>query len=119
MGKLPNCLEDAVNALEEMLGPEDIKFIDGLYDSEGMCVYHSSMGMHIRNEWGLWTNTITSNYFKSLGFTHADDISEFILESLWNKRHSIKNDEAWITSMVEYYKKYWDEKDKAYDEMGV
>ena len=76
---------DLANAIAEL-----DRMIPSLLKSEiknhGVGLLHRSLGMWIRNHWGLWSrsqvqsNGSLRNYFLIRGFNHADDMSGFLLE---------------------------------------
>ena len=47
--------------------------------------YHHTVGLWIRNEWGLWAGSRLARYFRRLGVAHPDDMSSIILTSLWRE----------------------------------
>jgi hypothetical protein len=65
---------------------------------------HMSVGMSIRNDWGLWHHSPLANWFNSTGIYHADDMSGILLESL--QRH-IKNEDIDLSGQVKYYQDFW------------
>jgi hypothetical protein len=54
-----------------------------------MAVYHFSLGMWMRNNWGLWHGSRLSEYFNEHGVHHPDDMSGIILSSYWNSLHNL------------------------------
>lgn len=66
--------------------------------------YHHFLGMHIRNEWGLWAQGPLVKYFNIIGIYHADDMSGIILESYWRDKHNLDLD---IDGQVKRYRAYW------------
>lgn len=67
---------------------------------------HFSLGMWLRNNWGLWRGSRLSKYFNDLGVYHADDMSGIILTSYerYLKKEDIKLDEQ-----IKFSKNYWKE----------
>jgi hypothetical protein len=83
---IPKNLDESVDELERLF-ESNISEIDDMVNRDDMCLYHHSTGRHIRNEWGLWHGSELKTFLEDAGFTHPDDMSGFILDSLWNKRH--------------------------------
>ena len=100
---IPNTLEEAVEVLFSCLEQSDIDYVKQNSD-DGM---HFGIGMWIRNHWGLWTGGPLAQYFNSLKIGHADDMSGLILTALVRK---IKKEEFVLEYHVNYYIKYWNDK---------
>ena len=52
-----------------------------------MIRYHRTIGMWMRNNWGLWRGSRLKQYFNNLGVNHPDDMSAIILTSFWRHLH--------------------------------
>ena len=72
---IPKDLEDCMRQLDSMLNAEDKAYIQ----KEGAAAVHFSLGMWIRNNWGLWGSSRLQKYFVDNGIKHPDDMSEVIL----------------------------------------
>lgn len=83
----PTTLAEAHAALERLLSPETLADIDALPTEGCMIEYHMSLGLNMRNGWGLWTGGPLAKYMQELGITHPDDMSAVILATFWCKRH--------------------------------
>ena len=103
---VPATLDAALTLLEARLSEQDRKAIEEMTSEDDMSFYHFGAGMGMRNGWGLWGESPLAIHMRDLGFTHADDMSSVILESLWCKIH---NKPYRIQEKVEYYKAYWKE----------
>lgn len=71
---IPKDLEDCMRQLDSMLSAEDKAYIQN-----GGNV-HFSLGMWMRNNWGLWGGSRLQQYFIDNGIHHPDDMSGVILE---------------------------------------
>jgi hypothetical protein len=82
---IPTDIYDAIRELEKMLHPtliEEIKNCSGKNELVGE--YHYSLGMWMRNNWGLWQGSRLAQYLASIGHGYeADYMSGFILECFW------------------------------------
>ena len=85
--KIPTTLAEAHAELERMLSPQVLAEIDALPSENDMIQYHMSLGLMIRNGWGLWGDSPLAKYMRELGFTHPDYMSGAILSTFWRKRH--------------------------------
>lgn len=102
---IPKDLTDAHVQLERLIPKEELQRIDEMKSEDQMIVYHRNLGMHLRNEWGLWRGSRLADEMRRLGFHHPDDMSAVIFQTLWCKRH--QKDFA-IEQRAEYYEKYWE-----------
>lgn len=72
---LPATLEEAHLQLEKLLPGEELAKIDAMQSEDEMIEYHLTLGMDIRNGWGLWSEGLLAQYMQKLGFHHPDDMS--------------------------------------------
>jgi hypothetical protein len=109
----PTTLAEAHAALERMLSPEELAKIDAMPSEDGMIMYRMSLGLTIRNGWGLWAGSPLAKHMEELGFVVPDDMSGVILETFWCKRHG---QDFRLKERAAEYKKYWDAALKAREE---
>lgn len=94
---------------------EAIERIDTISEAErrhlskaGFAGLHISIGMSLRNAWGLWGENELVDDFRSLGLHHADDMSGYIFDG-WKARF---NEEAFNPQRtMRRYFKHWKEYD--------
>lgn len=99
----PKNLEEALHFLIKDLTPDIIEFIK----RNDPAIFHLSVGMNIRNEWDLWTNSKLYKWFvDELKITHPDDMSGIILTSL---KRRLMNEDIRLNEQVETYLEYWKE----------
>jgi len=100
---IPENLEDCFKELDKMLHPEIVKEMRSGTEND-MINYHFGLGMWLRNNWGLWSESRLAKYFNDFGVYHSDNISGIILDSYWRYLNDkpIKFDEQ-----IKYYKE-WD-----------
>ena len=103
--KIPATLTEAHAELERLLHPKMLAEIDAMESEDEMAKYHFSLGMAIRNRWGLWRGSPLAKQMQKMGFTHADDMSSVILKTFWCKRH--KQDFR-LQERAAHYKAYWE-----------
>ena len=75
---IPSNLEEAIKELDKELSNEDKEY---LLEHGALSVHHS-LGSWIRNNCGLWNkedNELKSS-IKKLGYSHPDDMSNYIIE---------------------------------------
>jgi hypothetical protein len=85
--KIPQTLAEAHTALERLFTAEELAEIDRMKSEAEMVKYHFSLGMSIRNSWGLRRGSPLAKHLHELGFIHPDDMSGVVLETFWCKRH--------------------------------
>ena len=73
---IPKDLPDCIRQLDSMLNKEDKDYIR----KEGAVSVHFSLGMWLRNNWGLWGGSRLKTYFNDNGIQHPDDMSGVILD---------------------------------------
>ncbi len=109
----PATLAEAHAQLERQLPEDELKKIDEMKSEDEMIEYHFGAGMGIRNAWGLWGDSPLAKHMRDLGFTHADDMSGVILETLWCKRHGMP---FRLKDRAAEYDAYWKAARKAEEE---
>ncbi|MFH1876715.1 MAG: DUF6794 domain-containing protein [Candidatus Omnitrophota bacterium] len=100
---IPKDLEDCFKELRTMLAPALIEEMKSGTESD-MNKYHRSLGMWLRNNWGLWSDSRLKKYFNDIGIHHPDDMSGIILTSFW--RH-LNNKPIQLQDQISYYRQYW------------
>ena len=85
--KIPTTLGEAHAELERILPPQTLADIDAMPSEGCMIEYHMSLGLSIRNRWGLWGGSALAKHMQGLGFAHPDKMSDVILRTFWCKRH--------------------------------
>ena len=85
----PQNLDEAFEALDKMLHPQDREDLQTTDDPKTMMArIHHSLGRHIRNAWGLWTDSPLAQHLKSEhGVEHPDDMSGHILTQYMRVRY--------------------------------
>lgn len=99
----PQSLDQALDILARELPAETIAHIKQSSEAD-MIEYHFTLGLAMRNCWGLWSSGPLYNYFHKLGLFHPDDMSGVILTSLWRRIHEQPLE---LTEQIKYYKEYW------------
>lgn len=100
---IPMNLEDSFGELKKMLHPDLLKQIREGPERE-MVGFHMSLGLWMRNNWGLWAGSRLGKYFNGIGIFHPDDMSSIILDSFW--RH-LKSQPIKLEEQVAYYQRFW------------
>lgn len=100
---IPKDLDDCFVQLERILQPTDIDKMK-VGSEKDMIQYHRSLGMWMRNNWGLWSGSRLKQYFNNLGIHHPDDMSGIILDSFWRHLHG---QPIRLEEQIKYYHNYW------------
>jgi len=102
---IPKNLTECFDELTKNTSKEDlIKFIRA---KGNFGMYHHGSGTNMRNNWGLWTNSVLAQYFNKMGIYHADDMSGIIMTSFY--RYLI-GEEIKLGRQVDFYIKFWKKK---------
>jgi hypothetical protein len=103
--RIPDSFTAALDALDAMTSENDREAFRN--DEVDMSVVPKQMGMQIRNQWGLWSDSQLQNYFSERGIAHADWISSAIFEG-WISRLKTGNfDEKAIIYKYAKLEKEW------------
>ncbi len=76
---IPKNIDECMTELDTLLKKEEKK----KFMSSIPMKYHKSLGLYLRNNWGLWQGSRLQKYFTNLGTTHPDDMSSIILNCYW------------------------------------
>ena len=84
--KWPRTVAEAVNRLIQEMSEEDRETLKNTPEKD-LIMYHFSLGMWIRNEFGLWqgNDELLKSCRKKDPLIHPDDVSSIIIEELWKK----------------------------------
>jgi hypothetical protein len=77
----PTTLEETYIYLDQIFNDTDKYCFLTLPEDIATSRLHHSLGMWIRNNWGLWRNSKLKQYFLNNGIFHPDDMSGIILTS--------------------------------------
>ncbi|MDF1816591.1 MAG: hypothetical protein P1V20_30595 [Verrucomicrobiales bacterium] len=90
---VPKDLKDAVRVLTDEIDPADQQKIR-TGELENL---HFSLGMGLRNGWGLWADSRLSVYFKKNGISHPDNMSGYIIAAF---TRSLKEESYDLLEMI-------------------
>lgn len=99
---IPTTLDEAFEALDKMLCDEDREYLQKHPDKAPTKLHHS-LGRHLRNNWGFWTESALKTHLRTVhGIKHPDDMSGFILDEYARCRYPtrydrIRSDELGLT----------------------
>jgi hypothetical protein len=86
----PKTIDEAVDKLLELIPKMDQLHLKDTPENE-LIMYHFSLGMYIRNQFGLWKENkelLRSCAGKGRNFIDPDDASMVIIEALWKRLQS-------------------------------
>lgn len=110
MISIPKTLDDAVKMLIKELAPWEQKAFAKEPENCPGAKYHFTVGMAIRNAWGLWANkTPIAQYLNNHGIVHGDDRTGVIFKALWCKLNKKKLD---IKKEAKFYEDYWKQENR-------
>jgi Domain of unknown function (DUF6794) len=105
---IPRDLDDCFAQLKQLLEPVDIEKMKSGTEND-MIEYHFTLGLWMRNNWGLWGSSRLAKWFNAQGVEHPDDMSGIILNSFW--RH-LNGKPIRLEEQVKYYLEYWKRRKK-------
>ena len=79
---IPTTLDEALLALDKLLSQEDRdRFLRGEETpDELVSIVHHSLGRYLRNEWGLWRDSVLAQHMRDVHNTpHPDDMTHVII----------------------------------------
>lgn len=80
---IPKTLEETAEALDKMLDEESRQLIRAAKTTEDvhhiLIGAHHGLGRHLRNTWGLWTDSDLAKDMRKRGIDHPDDMSHAIM----------------------------------------
>jgi hypothetical protein len=76
---IPKDLGECFIELDKLLSEIDKKEMSALPKKADMIRYHLSLGMWMRNNWGLWGGSRLYKYFHDKGLNHPEDMSSIVL----------------------------------------
>jgi hypothetical protein len=91
MGKAPESLDEAITRALIIIKHhcDDLLVVSDVDDFTTQL--HHGLGQHIRNYWGLWSQT--SGLYKELSqkyqLSHADDLSNLVLTATYQTHHNL------------------------------
>ena len=110
---IPADLDEALHLLETKLSREVLDDILKSDAEDHMGIYHFSLGLSLRNGWGLWNDSRLARFFESNSIHHADDMSGIILDSLWRDLHGKPIE---LNKQIKHYQEFWKEQGVKWDE---
>ena len=105
---IPKNLIECFGELSRELSPENIEEIRSGKE-EDMVQHHHGLGRYLRNEWGLWQDSLLPKWFNEKGIHHPDDMSGIILTSFWR---SINSKPIQLEEQIKHYQDYWTKLDE-------
>jgi hypothetical protein len=97
---IPKDLDEALTKLDSLL---PACFV-AAFLKQGPNHYHLSVGLWLRNNWGLWHGSRLAKHFNAMGIYHPDDMSGIILTSYY--RH-LRRQPLRVEEQVDLYQTYW------------
>ena len=88
---IPKDIDEAIDTLDTILSAEDKQYLtDSTSTMRGfVAATHFSLGMWMRNNWGLWGGSRLQRYFRDRQVFHPDDMSGEILKAYYKKKIQI------------------------------
>jgi hypothetical protein len=101
---VPVSVSESLQMFLEALTEEEKKALKEIGEDD-IALFHFTWGQDIRNEWSMWEkDTPLVNSFKTLGITHADDMSGIILKSA---HRQLNKKPIKLNEQVKQFQNYW------------
>lgn len=79
---IPTNLNECFSALENIMTSKELKAYKGMSESDAVLTYNASLGLWIRDNWGLWAgDSALETHLNGIGIDHPDDMSAYILRA--------------------------------------
>jgi hypothetical protein len=101
---IPKDLEECFIQIDKLLPDSIRQSILTMTEDQFSAKMHMSLGMWMRNNWGLWKGSRLSKYFHEKGIYHPDDMSGIILDSYYRK---LTGKEIELNEQIKHYQNYW------------
>lgn len=101
--QIPENLEECYGMLEVLISTDDFIAFKSQPESE-VGAWHHDLGRYLRNNWGLWQDSVLANWFEDQGIHHADDMSGIIMLSF--HRH-LNGKPIRLREQIVSYREYW------------
>lgn len=101
---IPKTLDEAVGYLLKNTTNDNIEYIKSITENQFLGETHFSVGMSLRNTWGLWRGWDLAKHFNEIGIYHADDMSGIILTSFYRRVH---NQDIRLQEQIKFYQDFW------------
>ncbi len=100
--------EDHVQVIEyldkNLSGEEKLQIVT--FKHSELIQLHHTLGAWMRNTWGLWHGSKLKKHMESLGFYHADDMSQGLINAYYHKLNDLNFDlREFAKYCTEYYLK--------------
>lgn len=84
---IPKDMDDAIECIDTLLSEEDKQYVADSLSLDAFCAStHFTLGLWMRNNWGLWGGSRLKRYFTERNVYHPDDMSGEILTAYYKKK---------------------------------
>jgi len=111
---IPENFDAALDQLDSLIGNPMKAWIRCLPDQEFGDRVHHGLGTNLRNNWGLWKNSVLAKNLRSMGMIHPDDMTAIIFDSYQRK---LKGQDIRLKEQIKYYDDFWHKSDPVADSL--
>ena len=112
---VPKNLEECFAELQKFLTPAQLNEFKNVKEEEVIARYHKTLGMWIRRQWGLWSESRLTEYFNGLGISQPDDMYYIILTAFHRK---LNNEDIKLEEQIKEYQTYREDRKKRIQQLG-
>jgi hypothetical protein len=100
----PRSLEECFVEMDIIINEPMKSWIRCMDDGAFSARVHLSLGMFLRNNWGLWHGSPLNQSFQEMGLLHPDDMSGVILDSYQRR---LKGEDIRLQEQIDMYRTFW------------
>lgn len=80
-------VKEIIKQAEDLLSKEDLNWLKSQSSKSKLIMFHHNIGRYFRNELNLWhDSTIQELFERELNLKDPDDISQYIIEQIWENK---------------------------------
>lgn len=99
-------IPDTLDAAIEFLKAQPCNMVAKAMTEDDFCSEcHHSVGMRIRNEWGLWRGSVLAKWFNARGIYHPDDMSGIIIDTFWR---TVNDKPIGLEAQIKHCQDFWE-----------
>jgi len=103
-GRIPEGLEGCLARLADRPGRNGRERFKSWPEEDVVGRTHFGLGLWMRNNWGLWSDSPLGRHFNEMGIFHADDMSAIIILS---HHRRLNGKDIGLAEQVAFYKNWW------------
>ena len=103
-GRIPEDLEGCLDRLADRPDRNGRERFKSWPEEDVVGRTHFGLGLWMRNNWGLWSDSPLARHFNQMGIFHADDMSAIIMLSHYRR---LNGKDIGLAEQVAFYENWW------------